>query len=175
MPLADVHRELAMINKGNVLQYKDNSANITRSQKYSLIAKGAWSRKKAWASQTQIYTNPNINNFQRVNYFGLINVDPNKHKEGLNACQSGVIPDGGNLNARVIVNPCTGQVVKTFKSQFCFPTTASDVPGPVELLCYNNNIQTWYPKPRRYMNSTTDSFPEGYKNFVSANAIPATR
>jgi uncharacterized repeat protein (TIGR02543 family) len=46
--------------KANVLQYKQNSSNLTKSQRYSQIVNGYWSnRKKTWATQSQTYTNPN--------------------------------------------------------------------------------------------------------------------
>jgi hypothetical protein len=172
VPLGDVQYELSMINKGNVLQYKCNSANITKSQKYSLIAKGAWNRKKVWATQTQSYSNPNSNSFQRVNYPGVISVKPGTSQQDLELCQNNTIPDGGNLNGRVIVNQCTGAVIQKFVNNNCFPTSCSDVPGPIIGLCYNNNFQTWYPKQRYYMSNSTNKFPEGYKGFVSANSIP---
>ena len=133
IPMEDVAYQLSVINKGNILQYKCNSANITKSQKYSLIAKGAWNRKKAWATQTQSYSNPNTNSFQRVNYSGSVKVLPS---QSLEICQNNTIPDGGNLNARLIVNQCTGQVIQRLHNNNCFPTTASDVPGPSIILCY---------------------------------------
>jgi hypothetical protein len=173
VPLGDVDREIAMINKGNVLQYKGNSANITKSQKYSLIANGSWNRKKAWASQTQTYTNPNTNSFKRVNYPYTIRVDPNTQEQALQFCQNNVIPDGGKLNARLIVNQCTGEIIQRFPPQNCFPTSASDVPGKIINLCYNDNMQTWYPKNRYFGTNSGNKFPEGYKKFVSANAIPS--
>jgi hypothetical protein len=173
VPLQDLAYELSVINKGNVLQYKANSANITKSQKYSLIAKGAWNRKKAWATQTQSYSNPNVNSFQRVNYPGLINIVPNTSQEEAEICQNNSIPDGGNLNARLIVNQCTGQVIKRLSNNICFPTSASDVPGKIINLCYNDNMQTWYPRQRYFMPNAGNKFPEGYKGFVSANTIPS--
>ncbi len=33
--------ELAVLKKGNILQYKKNSADITKSQRYAQIAKGS--------------------------------------------------------------------------------------------------------------------------------------
>jgi len=172
VPLEDVAREIAMINKGNILQYKANSASITKSQKYSLIANGAWTRKKAWATQTQTYTNPNINSFKRVNYPYKIKVNPNTKEQALQFCQNNVIPDGGILNGRLVVNQCTGQVIQRFPPQNCFPTSDSNVPGKIINLCYNNNVQTWYPKTRYIMTNSENKFPEGYKRFVSANKIP---
>lgn len=68
VPYAELGPMLAMINKGNVLQYKKNSSNLTQWQKYSLIAKGQWvNRTTTWASQsTRGYTNPNTQSLLRV-------------------------------------------------------------------------------------------------------------
>ena len=45
--------KIAMLNKGNVLQYKANSSNLTKAQKYSKIAKGQWiNRNTTWATQS---------------------------------------------------------------------------------------------------------------------------
>jgi hypothetical protein len=58
-----------MLNKGNVLQYKKNSSNLTQRQRYAQIAKGQWTnRNTTWATQsTRGYTNPNNQSLQRVN------------------------------------------------------------------------------------------------------------
>ena len=57
-----------MYNKGNVLQYKKNSSNLTKKQRYSQIAKGMWTnRTKTWASQTETISSPNTQWLQRVN------------------------------------------------------------------------------------------------------------
>jgi len=172
VPLEDVAHELAVINKGNILQYKDNSANITKWQKYSQIARGSWNRKKAWATQTQKYTNPNTNSFQRINYSSSVNIIPNTSQQAVEFCKNNTIPDGGSLNSRLIVNQCTGKVIQKLGNNICFPTSASDVPGRIINLCYNDNIQTWYPKQRLFMGNSSNKFPEGYKGFVSGNAIP---
>jgi len=64
---------LAVLYKGNILQYKKNSASITKNQRYSQIARGAWTnRTTTWASQTQTYTNPNTKSLKRVNYTGAL-------------------------------------------------------------------------------------------------------
>jgi hypothetical protein len=48
--------------KANVLQYKKNSSNLTKNQRYSQIVTGYWSnRKNSWATQSQTYTNPDNN------------------------------------------------------------------------------------------------------------------
>lgn len=58
---------LQMRKKGNVLQYKKNSSNLTKQQQYSLIAQGKWkNRRKSWATQSVKYTNPNTYNLLKV-------------------------------------------------------------------------------------------------------------
>ena len=58
--------------KGNVLQYKKNSANFTQKQIYNQIAQGKWiNRNTTWAVQTQTFTNPNTQSLKRVGYTNL--------------------------------------------------------------------------------------------------------
>jgi len=68
-----LYLEYAMLNKGNILQYKKNSSNLTKQQRYSQISKGKWTnRTTTWATQTSRgYTNPNNLSLQRV---GSINI-----------------------------------------------------------------------------------------------------
>ena len=63
----------AMLNKGNILQYKKNSSNLTTQQRYAQIAKGKWTnRNTTWATQsTRGYTNPNNQSLQRVNTINI--------------------------------------------------------------------------------------------------------
>jgi hypothetical protein len=57
----------AQINKGNILQYKKNSSNLTKQQRYSQIAKGMWTnRNTTWATQSDRYTNPNTQSLKRI-------------------------------------------------------------------------------------------------------------
>ena len=71
--------ELAVLKKGNIHQYKKNSANITKSQRYAQIAKGAWTnRNTTWGTQGVSYTNPNINSLKRVNYSDIVVNPSNK-------------------------------------------------------------------------------------------------
>jgi hypothetical protein len=172
--------EEQMLLKGNILQYKNNSANLTKKQKYSQIAKGFNnSRKKCYATQSQTYTNPNTSSLLRVNYVNIpfpneILNSPNNIsgpfqynlQQPFN-CPTNILQDGGNLVCNKIVNPCTGQVIETFTNNICYPTTCSDVPGnPIEL-CWPN-IQTWYPRQRYKMNNSANKWPYNYKGFVSA-------
>ena len=73
VPASSLDYHLAMLNKGNVLQYKANSSNLTKKQKYSLIAQGKWvNRNTTWATQnTRGYTNPNTTDLKRINAFNI--------------------------------------------------------------------------------------------------------
>lgn len=155
-----------MLLKGNILQYKKNSANLTKNQRYSKIAKGQWTnRTKTWATQSQTYSNPNTSNLLRVNY--------SKLPVPFNAilpldCSANFIKDGGNLICNKVADPCTDVVIKTTQNIVCYSTTDSDVPGPPQQLCWNNGTQTWYPRQNLTMNNSRDKWPVGYKGFVSA-------
>ena len=68
---------IAMLNKGNVLQYKANSSNLTKAQRYSKIAQGQWvNRNTTWATQsTRGYTNPNTTSLKRDGNINIA-IDP---------------------------------------------------------------------------------------------------
>jgi hypothetical protein len=172
---ADYYNKL--IYKGNILQYKKNTSNLTKSQRYSQICKGMWTnRTKSYATQTQTYTNPNTSNLKQVNF---INVPTNGNTTYIpgpynfnipapNGCISDSIKDGGSLLCNTIVNPCTNEVIEVTKVLECYPTSCSDVPGPIIDLCWNSKLDTWYPRQNLTMNNSADKWPEGYKEFVSA-------
>jgi hypothetical protein len=73
VPASALYLEYAMLSKGNVLQYKKNSSNLTKQQRYAQIAKGKWvNRNTTWATQsTRGYTNPNNQSLQRVNSINI--------------------------------------------------------------------------------------------------------
>jgi len=153
VPAGNLANEIAMLNKGNVLQYKKNSSNLTKKQQYALIAQGKWVNRKTWATQSaKGYTNPNTMNLQRVNSVSLtINVGA---KEPI------IIQDLGNLVCGTIENLKTGKVI--FKQPLndpCFPTSYSDVPGPITDLCWNDGIVPWFPRTRTKMSVEGDKFP----------------
>ena len=234
---------IAMLNKGNVLQYKNNSSNLTKQQRYSQIAKGMWTnRNTTWASQSVTTTMPNTQGLRRVNYKTIyldngapanlpitcptqveptipnklpinpntqniapqlgvttafrqicpvyvkptgepiyINTGPSQQlpkkpvdpitipalpyiKPPAEPAPRVVIPDGGNLICNITENICTGEVLSVTKANDnCNPTSASDVPGPVIPLCYNDALPTYYPRQRYVMTNSGDKFPVGYK------------
>uniref|UniRef100_A0A6C0IU69 Uncharacterized protein n=1 Tax=viral metagenome TaxID=1070528 RepID=A0A6C0IU69_9ZZZZ len=77
VPSPLVSYNLQMLAKGNVLQYKANSGNLTKAQRYSKIARGQWTnRNTTWASQsTNGITNPNTSSLKRVDTFNIA-LDP---------------------------------------------------------------------------------------------------
>ena len=166
-----------LIYKGNILQYKGNSAQFTKSQKYSQLARMAGpNRKKVFATQSETYTNPNTTGLQRVNYstipFPNTTVGQPNNISGPyqynvpnpNGCSGTSLQDGGTLVCGTFANPCTGELIRpgAISSRICNPASASDVPGS-SILCWNNKVQTWFPKPRYVMNNSTDKWPVNYK------------
>lgn len=169
-----------MLQKGNVLQYKSNCANLTKSQKYSRICNGyPLTRKKSYATQSDTYSNPNTASLLRVNYTSFpypnnIVGAPNNPSSSFQSvqldCSSNVLKDGGNLVLNTYQNQCSNEIIKTAScpNEICFSTSCSDVPGkPIEL-CWYPNIQSWYPRTRYIMPNSLNKWPEGYKGFVSA-------
>jgi len=66
-PVVNNSQSQQMLLKGNILQYKANSSNLTKTQRYSLIAKGKWTnRTTTWSTQSDTYTNPNTRNQLRI-------------------------------------------------------------------------------------------------------------
>jgi hypothetical protein len=218
IPAVVLAERTAMLNKGNILQYKANSSNLTKRQKYSKIAKGQWvNRNTTWATQsTRGYTNPNTTNLKRSGNVENIAIDPitgavigttlapptcprifTPVYSALPSNGGGgsdikdpnipppveptpgsetfpditidtsiepvVIQDGGVLICSVQENICTGETKSTLGQQLCHPTTDSDVPGPIQELCWNDGIQTWYPRQRYIMTNSGNKFPYNYK------------
>ena len=179
---AQADYEMQMFNKGNILQYKGNSSRLTKQQKYSQLAKGFGpNRTKVFATQSQTYTNPNTTGLKRVNstsypYPNQIVGAPNNPSGPFQYnvpnpfdCSNNSIQDGGNLVCGTYANPCSGEIIQkgATSATICNPAAASNVPGP-SILCWNNNIQTWFPRQRYFMNNSGSKWPEGYKGFVSA-------
>ena len=62
-------KQLDMRRKAEIFKYKKNASDQTKQQKYSLIAKGINQyRKKCWATQSEDYTNPNVNDLPREGF-----------------------------------------------------------------------------------------------------------
>ena len=209
--------KIAMLNKGNVLQYKANSSNLTKAQKYSKIAKGQWiNRNTTWATQSERgYTNPNTTSLKRTGNVVNIAINPitsavigptlepitcpqpiitnNENLPSNIANESDtspdipppveptpesnvtpniipvtpvepiVIQDGGVLICSVQEDVCTGKTKSTLSQKICNPTTDSDVPGPIQDLCWIDGTQTWYPRQRYIMTNSGNKFPYNYK------------
>jgi len=169
--------QIAMLNKGNVLQYKANSSNLTKAQKYSKIAKGQWiNRNTTWATQSaRGYTNPNTTSLKRTG--NVVNVALNPISGAIIGptlepltcplipinSKPLVIQDGGVLICSVQEDVCSENTKSTISQKICNPTTDSDVPGPIQDLCWNDGTQTWFPRQRYIMTNSGNKFPYNYK------------
>lgn len=180
--LAQANYEDKLIQKGNILQYKGNSSQLTKKQKYSQLAKGFGpNRTKVFATQSETYTNPNTTGLLRVNSSILpfpnnLVGKPNNISGPFqyavpnpNGCTGFSVQDGGNLVCGTFANPCTGEIIKrgATSSVICNPASASDVPGSATL-CWDTKVQTWFPRQRYVMTNSGNKWPQGYKGFVSA-------
>jgi hypothetical protein len=179
---AQADYETKMFYKGNILQYKANSARFTKAQKYSQLAKMAGpNRTKVFATQSQTYTNPNTTGLLRLGYSSYpypneIVGAPNNvsgpfsyNIQNPNDCSGNSVQDGGTLVCGTYANPCTGEIIKQgpTTATVYYPASASNVPGS-SILYWNNNIQTFFPRSRYIMNNSGNKWPQGYKEFVSA-------
>ena len=169
IPVGQYYFDAQMLAKGNILQYKKNSSSLTKNQKYSQIAKGKWTnRTKTWATQSETYSNPNMSSLLRVNYTEETIpdvVDPF-------GCTTTTTKVGGNLVCNILANPCTNEPIAKTENKRCYPASDSNVPGGLSL-CWNPAINTWYPRQKYTMNNSSNKWPQNYKGFVSANAIPS--
>ena len=180
--LAQANYEDKLLQKGNILQYKGNSSQLTKKQKYSQLAKGFGpNRTKVFATQSETYTNPNTTGLLRVNSSILpfpndLVGQPNNISGPFqyavpnpDGCTGLSIQDGGNLVCGTYANPCTGEIIQTgaTSSVICNPASASNVPGSATL-CWDTKVQTWFPRQRYFMNNSGTKWPQGYKGFVSA-------
>lgn len=179
---AQANYEEKLYYKGNILQYKANSATLTKNQRYSQIAKGGGpNRKKCFATQSQTYSNPNNTGLLWTNYVTLpfpnqLVGQPNNISGPFQynvaspfGCSSTSVQEGGNLVCGTYANQCTGEIIKsgTTSAVICNPSSCSDVPGNSVELCWNDKLQTFYPRQRYFMNNSANKWPEGYKGFVS--------
>jgi hypothetical protein len=220
---------VAIYKKGNILQYKKNSSNLTQLQRYSQIAKGMWTnRTKTWSSQTVSVTNPNSDLLKRVNYETVIVpnysvdgteiIDPVLATSDITSClpipvknftalpsrsylvnnnptvppvvinstttltlppyvyrpniiTQAAIQTGGSLIGTIAENPCTGQILQQTYTQECNLSSDSDVPGPSTVLCWNDGLQTYYPKTRLTYGTSGNKWPTNAKLIFSANSI----
>lgn len=179
------------IYKGNILQYKGNSARLTKSQKYAQLTRMSGpNRTKVFATQTQTYSNPNMSGLLRVGYStyefpnqipGAPNNISGPFSSGItnpDDCSGNSIQDGGTLVCGTFANPCSGEIYKqgSIDSTICNSASASNVPGG-GILCWNNKVESWFPRQRYVMNNSTNKWPINYKGFVSAikpNISPTT-
>jgi len=83
--------------------------------------------------------------------------------------QTIIIQDGGNLVCSTYEDLCNDIIFQRFGGLFtsndCQPSTASDVPGPLSLLCWNDGLPTWYPRQRYVMTNSSNKWPDNAQLF----------
>ena len=132
--------KIAMLNKGNILQYKCNSSNLTKAQRYSKIAKGQWvNRNTTWATQsTRGGTNPNSTSLKRAGNVINIAIDP---ITGIIigptiapiTCPQPIIPNNPMLPSNIsgggdVINPILPPPIDPTPGSNIFPNIVQDVP-----------------------------------------------
>jgi len=87
--ITQLYDEFKMFKKANILQYAHahHTGKLTKNQKYALIAQGKWTTRKAFATQSETYTNPNKSYLKRVNY-DVINVETGAQSDEPITCPS---------------------------------------------------------------------------------------
>tara|TARA_B100000073_G_scaffold334137_1_gene326347 strand:- start:6249 stop:6872 length:624 start_codon:yes stop_codon:yes gene_type:complete len=171
IPVYLLSKELQMIHKGNILQYKHN-AQLSKTHNYvSKIRNKRVNRNKTIATQGQKYTNPNISNFQRVNFKTTeSSVKPTDECFNININQSSfIIKDGGTLINKTQVNPCTYEEKIFEECSRCHLTTSSGVPGNPQRLCWNPRISIWNPRRDLTMGNSGDKWPTNVKFLKTIN------
>lgn len=183
IPPGQADLENKILIKGNILQYKKNSSNFTKNQRYSRIS-NIGVRGKTYATQSITYSNPNTSGLLRINSIEIppntIVGQPNNESgpfqydvENPFRCNSNAVQSGGNLICNTLANPCTNQLIKAYRIVNCASITASDVPGfsnptVAKELCWDPRINTWYPKQRLTMSNSSNKWPTNYKALISA-------
>lgn len=60
--------QLDMRRKAEILQYKNNSARLSKKMQWAKLSRGTNTYKKqTWATKSDVYTDPNVRNLPRVN------------------------------------------------------------------------------------------------------------
>ena len=145
VPQSMVFYELQMIEKGNILQYKCNSSNLTKNQRYSQIAKGKWvNRTTTWANQSDTLSQPNSTSLQRVAVKGNITLNGTPTLLPVTGCSKPVIPpvqkpSSGNGNGKKdkVKEPKPEPKPKPRPNVNPSPNIPSPPPGPSPIVVPN--------------------------------------
>lgn len=132
----------AVLQKGNILQYKKNSSNLTKNQRYSQIAKGMWvNRTTTFASQSETVTIPNTNYLKRIDYSSFNVTNGQSRSNEAVSCPSrppnplnSTLPEthtGTNIDQPVLPEPIVDQPAM---SPLIPVITAPPVPPPDEII-----------------------------------------
>ena len=111
--------QLDQRRKVEIMQYKNNSAHLSRAQQYSMASRNALTRKKSWATQTQTYTNPNVDNLPEV-----------------------------QIPINNVLSTVSLSCVRANNNITCNLTSDCDVPGPVIPLCVDYSVPLYNYRPQ---------------------------
>jgi hypothetical protein len=116
-----------MQRKANILQSPANGRlNFTKAMLWSMASRNELTRKKAWASQSDVYTYPNTTNISDTLDVGLKEVN-------------------NTLTCWSIPSPIV-----------CNSSSSSDVPGKPVILCFDNDAPfNNYRNPKTYAGGDT--------------------
>jgi len=117
-----------MFKKANVLQYHHvhHTNRLTKNQQFALIAQKKWTTRKVYATQSDSYTNPDVQLLKRVNY-SVINSDTGAQTTEPITCPSytpqtypAVLPPNNNTPS-VIPDILPGPPPTPSKNKFTLP------------------------------------------------------
>jgi hypothetical protein len=97
--------------KAEILQCKQNSAQLSRAQQYSMLSRNALTRKKSWATQTQTYTNPNVDNLPEIKA-SVNGVMQTVHLNCYAICTTNSISFSGTLNVETVYVDALNNVIQ---------------------------------------------------------------
>lgn len=138
--------DLDQRRKVEILKYSNNGAHLSRAQQYSMASRNALTRKKSWATQTETYTNPNVNNLPEIQIPG---------------------PDNNTLVS--VSLQCNN-----YNPNYSL-TSGSDVPGSVIPLFIDNSIPLYNYRVQRTYLAGNNKWPMDSKQQIPTphyNPIP---
>ena len=164
--IAKLEQALAVLRKGNILQYKKNT-NSTKSELYALKMRNNYTRTGTHATQGQTYTNSNTKKlYQEGAVYTAVSVKPPDsciNKFDINSETKYSMLTGGSLVSGTRHNVCTGEIVHAPPAKQCFINSASDVPGKPIFLCWNSKLKPWNPKSTYNMSNSGNKWPTNAK------------
>ena len=140
-------QKISIASDHNGVKLKDKIALYLKSQKYQVIDLGPYDDNES---------------VDYPDYATKVceSILDEEASVGVLICGTGTGTDNDKTMIDVLTNRCN-------------PTSASDVPGPITELCYNDGQQTYYPKTKLTYGTSGNKWPVNSKIVKSANGIVA--